>query len=75
MGRKFLVLLFQLEVEHGEESLLSAENDYSYVAFIPGVLIPGWLDHTGMAPNRLTINPDYAFQEVFNGYNYYIDGG
>ena len=35
------------------------ENEYSYVAFIPnnGVLIPGWLDHTGMAPNRLTNQP------------------
>ena len=54
----------------GEFVVRNLENEYSYVAFIPnnGVLIPGWLDHTGMAPNRLTNQPRislaFTFQEV-----------
>ncbi len=54
----------------GEFVVRNLENDYSYVAFIPnnGVLIPGWLDHTGMAPNRLSNQPRlslaFTFQEV-----------
>ena len=54
----------------GEFVVRNLEDDYSYVAFIPnnGVLIPGWLDHTGMAPNRLTNQPRislaFTFQEV-----------
>ena len=53
----------------GEFVVRNLENEYSYVAFIPnnGVLIPGWLDHTGMAPNRLTNQPRLSlatYQEV-----------
>ena len=53
----------------GEFVVRNLENDYFYVAFIPnnGVLIPGWLDHTGMAPNRLSNQPRislaFTFQE------------
>ena len=54
----------------GEFVVRNLENDYSHVAFIPnnGVLIPAWLDHTGMAPNRLSNQPRislaFTFQEL-----------
>jgi hypothetical protein len=54
----------------GEFVVRNLEDEYSYVAFIPnnGVLIPGWLDHTGMGPNRLSNQPRlslaFTYQEV-----------
>ena len=39
----------------GEFVIKTDEDDYSYVPYIPntGVLIPAWLEHQGLPPNRL----------------------